>query len=209
MPGSRIALPVPPIRGGRIRRGLIAAGAGALLLLGAACEGSTDSHAPDTAEGSTAPEGSVANVESASSERPVLVAAAVSAAPAVDSVPPLPDWVTKRLEADPPQLSLSYPAQGATFTESYVMFSGKAEPGSIVAAGPYETKADQHGQWNIGLVLSAGQNTATFSTTSEEGVETRESVTVHYQGKYKDHASGDSSKHGTKDHDGKICPIKE
>lgn len=203
MPVSRISIPARPIRGGRIRRGLIAASAGALLLFGAACTGGADEPAPEAAESAD----TVANIEVAAPAQPVLVAGAVSAAPAVDAGATLPDWVTARLEAEPPKLALTYPAQGSTFTESYVMFSGQAEPGSIIAAGPFETKADQHGQWNIGLVLSAGQNTATFSTTSEEGVETKESVTVHLKPKYDSYASkyGD----GTKDHDGKICPIKE
>lgn len=195
-------MPLSSARGGRVRRGLIAAGAGALLLLGTACTGGSNETAPEAESPDT-----VANIEAAVPEQPVLVAGAVSAAPAVDTATTLPDWVTQRLEADPPKLALNYPAQGTTFTESYVMFSGKAEPGSTVAAGPYETKADQHGQWNIGLVLSNGQNTATFSTTSEEGVETRESVTVHYQGK----SNSYDSKHGdgVKDHDGKLCPLKE
>ncbi len=190
MPASRIALPVPPVRGARIRRGLIAATAGALLLLGAACTGGT-SEADPPAE---APD-SVANVDTTTPERPQLVAGAVSSAAAVDSAPALPEWVTARLEAPPPQLALTYPAEGSTVTESYVMFSGKAEPGSTVASGPFETKADAHGQWNIGLVLSAGQNVATFSTTSTEGVETKESVTVHFKPKdsHNKHKSGDGS----------------
>jgi hypothetical protein len=186
---------------------LIAASAGAFLLLGAACGGSTASDTPEGADGSA---DTVANIETVAPEQPVLVAGAVSAAPAVDTGATLPDWVTQRLDADPPKLALNYPGEGTTFTESYVMFSGNAEPGSTIAAGPFETKADQHGQWNIGLVLSAGQNVATFSTTSDEGVETKESVTVHFKPKQGTYASTDGSKHdGTKDHDGKICPLKQ
>jgi len=175
MLAPRVFVPARPNRGARVRRGLMAVSAGALLLLGAACTAGTSAD-PIAAEGTTE---TAANIEASTPDRPVLVAAAVSQAPAVDSAPALPDWVTTRLEADPPQLALTYPAEGSTVTESYILFSGKAEPGSIVAAGPYEAKADAHGQWNIGLVLTSGQNVATFSTTSEDGVETRESVTVH------------------------------
>lgn len=185
MSDHRVFLPARPIRGrpnrgSLLRRGLIAATAGALVLLGAACGGSASTDTPEAATGSAE---TAANIETTAPEPPVLVAAAISEAAAEPGGAELPSWVTARLEAEPPALALTYPAEGSTVTESYMVFSGKAEPGSLVAAGPYETKADEHGQWNIGLVLSAGQNVATFSTTSKEGVETKESVTVHLKPK--------------------------
>ena len=178
-----------------MRRAVVAVSAGAILLLGAACAASEDGHAAD--------EGAAGDFAAALSDGAPLdggsegapdgvVAPAIAEAP---SAPALPDWVVAKLEADPPKLALSYPAEGATFSESYITFSGKAEPGSTVWAGPYEAKADDLGQWSIGLVLSAGQNVATFSTTSEEGVETKESVTVHFKPK----DGFDGSKDGVKD----------
>lgn len=183
-----------PPRGDRVRRGAVAAIGGALLLLGAACSGAAPAAEPavDPASADQA-----TNIEANSPARSVLVASAAAEAP---SAPALPDWVTARLEADPPALALTYPAEGATVTDSYILFSGKAEPGSTVAAGPFETKADAHGQWSIGLVLSAGQNVATFSTTSEDGVETKDSVTVHYKPPHQ--VAGDVDEHQTKPHDG-------
>ena len=189
----RVFVPSRPLRGSRIRRAVVATAAGALLVLGAACNSSA---AIEDSEAGDQPIDGAANIgDSPSAEPAVLVASASSEVVEDASAPALPDWVVAKLEAGSPTLVLSYPAEGATVSDSYIQFSGKAEPGSTVAAGPYETKADASGQWSIGLVLSEGQNVATFTATSEDGVETKQSVTVHF----KPHDSFVGKYDGTKD----------
>ena len=191
----RVFLSARPPRGLRVRRAAVASAAAVLLLLGAAC---SNSEAPNS-EATAPSDDSVATLADPEAGTPIqgVVASAISEAPPAS--PSLPGWVTAKLDADPPPLA--WPKEGATFTESYVLFSGKAEPGSIVAAGPFEAKADNFGQWSLGLVLTAGQNVATFTTISNEGVETKESVTVHFKPQYEDkHNYVKDGEHADKDH---------
>jgi hypothetical protein len=165
------------LRINRINRAALGIAAGAILLLGSACGASpATGDAPATDDAVAAIDGDGTIVEPGSAP---IVSAAVSEAPAVDE-PALPAWVIEKLNEPPPPLALTYPAEGQTFTTSYVVFSGKAEPGSTVAAGPYETKADEYGQWNMGLFLGEGQNVATFTVTDEDGNEITKKVTVNF-----------------------------
>ncbi|MDA0353702.1 MAG: hypothetical protein O3A10_16065 [Chloroflexi bacterium] len=182
MPMPRVFKPQRPPRVRRLRRAAVGSAAAALLLFGAACATTSDAATRTGQDGGPAADtvAALAGSEPGVSSQGI-VEGAVSAAPAVEVAAPLPDWVARRLEAGPPTLALTSPAPGAVFSESYVVFSGQAAPGSVVAAGPFQDKADASGYWSIGLVLTAGQNIATFTTTSEEGEVTKESVTVHFK----------------------------
>lgn len=217
MSQNPVRVPARPPRGTRVRHATFGIAAGLLLMLGAACGGGSDSESSDAStaaiDDGAAGIQTVANLSAAGPEgRPVLVAGAISEAPAIAEPATMPAWVTTKLAAPAPQLALNYPAQGSTFTDSYVVFSGKADPGATVAAGPFVTEADTSGNWSLGLVLSAGQNTATFTTESDLGIESKESVTVHHQPKQTAYASkGDLKPHSgyvKGDHDGNICPLK-
>ena len=81
---------------------------------------------------------------------------------------------------DPPDLVILFPENGQHFDRKEVVFEGRAEPGSKVAAGPYVADQHDHGNWRIVLVLSEGANKVTFTATDEAGNKTHASVTVHY-----------------------------
>ena len=82
---------------------------------------------------------------------------------------------------DPPDLALLYPEDGQHFEKKEVVFEGKAEPGAIVAAGPYVAESDDEGNWRIVLVLGAGANEVKFTATDPAGNHSYAVITVHYE----------------------------
>lgn len=201
MPKSRIYLPVPVPRGSRHWRAALAAAVGSLLLVGSACVETADVAPTDATEEPEAqgaifpydgskPEGFGAvdvlgqKVTLIEGEWTRLEGHDTEVATARDREQ-APDWVTSKLaeDSEPPKLGLSWPVEGTTVKDSYVVFSGTADPGATVSAGAYSAVADEHGEWSIGLVLSGGDNTATFHTVDEHGIGSTKSVTVYFESK--------------------------
>ena len=82
----------------------------------------------------------------------------------------------------PPQLTVTYPAQGARITESPVQFRGTIEPGcTLVAAGTYPVTVAANGVWAITLFLDPGSNVAVFDAFDAAGNQTTVNRQVHYE----------------------------
>jgi len=82
---------------------------------------------------------------------------------------------------DPSDLAILYLEDGQHFEKKEVVFEGKAEPGAIVAAGPYVAGSDDEGNWRIVLVLGAGANEVKFTATDAAGNHSYAVITVHYE----------------------------
>jgi len=75
-----------------------------------------------------------------------------------DEKPP----VTEPADLTPPALAILHPIDGQVFSTKEVVFEGTTEVGARVFAGPYEAEVRHDGSWRIVLLLSPGQNLATF-----------------------------------------------
>jgi len=94
----------------------------------------------------------------------------------------LPPDVTSATVADevPPDLTITYPENGAKVTEGSLRFEGITEPGAVVAAGPYVADVGEDGHWSIVLLLNPGGNLASFTSTDVAGNVAEASVSVTY-----------------------------
>ena len=197
---SPMSLPSRVRRKPRVVRAALAAAVGGLLLLGSAC---VEASEVGDVEPSDVGEPSVALFAGDSSKgvdwesldvngrRATLIEGewtspdeSASAAVA-DAEPELPEWVKAKLESSSelPKLKLISPESGAFVEDSYVLFSGFAEPGATVVAGPFSAVANDDGVWSLGLIVSGGKNVVTFSTTNEDGVGLTASVTIYFESK--------------------------
>lgn len=151
---------------------------GALLLLGSAVGIAlvSDSTPPAT----TLPPTTTTTPVGTSS--PAQVAPVVPVTPTTAYVPPTttptapPTTVAADLE--PPHIAITFPEEGATFSEKTLTFEGVTEPGARVFAGRYEAEVDAAGKWHIALILSEGSNVARFVARDEAGNESTAAVTV-------------------------------
>jgi hypothetical protein len=87
---------------------------------------------------------------------------------------------TEATDETAPALSITFPENGATVTKETLRFEGTTEPGSVVAAGPYQAEVDSEGRWSIVLLLNPGGNLASFTATDAAGNTTTASVSVTY-----------------------------
>lgn len=111
---------------------------------------------------------------------PEVLPPPVTEEPTTTAVPTTTEAPTTTLDATPPELSITSPADGAHFEEKTVTFSGTTEPGAtVVAGGKWEAPVNAEGQWSIQLVLSAGANGASFVATDAAGNESTARITVH------------------------------
>ena len=202
MSTSHVSLESRIRRGPPVVRAALAAAVGGLLLLGSAC---VESPEADGARPSDVGEPSVASFETDGSKgldwesldlsgrRVTLIEGewtrvderASEVVLAAVGEPRMPEWVTSKLEsrAELPKLKLLSPESGALVKDSYVVFSGLAEPGATVVAGPFSAVANDDGVWSLGLVVSGGKNVVTFGSTNEDGVGLTASVTVYLESK--------------------------
>lgn len=68
-----------------------------------------------------------------------------------------------------PKIEVVEPINGAVFHEKSITFRGVTEPGAKVMAGPYQAEVDAKGSWAITLLLSPGENKATFKAIDQAG----------------------------------------
>lgn len=73
-------------------------------------------------------------------------------------------------KAEPPELAILYPENGAKVDDEKMVFEGKATPGARVFAGKWEADVNDDGGWRIVLLLEPGTQTATFRAESDGGV---------------------------------------
>jgi hypothetical protein len=161
---------------------LAGSGAAAAVVVAAMFTPSPD---PDVA--TTLPESTVITTEAPITETTVKPSPEPEALPppviepTTTEAPVTTEAPTTTLDATPPELSITSPADGDHFEENVVSFSGKTEPGAtVVAGGKWEASVTEEGQWSIQLVLSAGANGASFVATDAAGNETSARITVHY-----------------------------
>lgn len=100
------------------------------------------------------------------------------AAPIVDSGAAEP--ATEVADTDAPPIVITFPANGQSFDEDVIRFTGTTEPGAAVMAGPYAADVDVEGNWSIVLILSNGSNRAVLTASDEAGNESTADVTVVY-----------------------------
>jgi hypothetical protein len=81
-------------------------------------------------------------------------------------------------EGAPPELSITFPEDGAHFKDDRLVFKGTATPGSMVMAGKYAADIDDAGNWAIKLILEPGGNKAVFRAENDFGV-AEAAVVVH------------------------------
>jgi hypothetical protein len=203
-------VPTPP-SASRIRRTVLTALAGAgLLLLGVACDGAAPGDEPNddaatAAEAGdnqqqplvalTAAHGPIAEGESAPIEVTIEQPGAEPIAGVATNVSATTADVT------PPGFAITSPVPGSKVNESYWLFQGVSEPGATIAAGPFETVADEKGHWSIALVLNVGQNVAVLTATDEAGNATEKTVTVSLEDKLHDKKDGSHKETGSSEHD--------
>lgn len=87
---------------------------------------------------------------------------------------------TEVADTDAPPIVITFPANGQSFDEDVIRFTGTTEPGAAVMAGPYAADVDVEGNWSIVLILSNGSNRAVFTASDEAGNESTADVTVVY-----------------------------
>ena len=82
------------------------------------------------------------------------------------------------VDATPPALAITYPADGAVLADKVVTFRGTTEPGAAVFAGPYQAEVGPDGSWSLVLVLSEGSNRVRFQAWDAAGNRAAAEVTV-------------------------------
>lgn len=88
---------------------------------------------------------------------------------------------TPVIDAQPPDLTITSPSDGATVITGTVQFRGTTEPGArVIAAGRWEADVDENGEWEIILGVVSGSNIATFTAIDAAGNETTAQVTIIY-----------------------------
>ncbi len=80
-----------------------------------------------------------------------------------------------------PEIVIIEPVDGTVFNEKTITFRGETEPGTKVFGGKYEADVDSEGRWAIKLVLSPGENHATFKAIDAAGNIGKASVLVIYK----------------------------
>ncbi len=100
-----------------------------------------------------------------------------------ETVETAPDVVEPEPEPDvtAPEIVIIEPVDGTVFKEKTITFRGETEPGAKVLAGKYAADVTDDGHWAIKLVLSPGENRATFRAIDEAGNVGEASVMVVYQ----------------------------
>ncbi|MBT8246574.1 MAG: hypothetical protein KJN73_02080 [Acidimicrobiia bacterium] len=73
-------------------------------------------------------------------------------------------------KAEPPELAILYPENGAKVDDEKMVFEGETTPGARVFAGKWEADVNDDGAWRIVLVLEPGTQTAKFRAESDGGV---------------------------------------
>lgn len=68
-----------------------------------------------------------------------------------------------------PNIEVIEPINGAVFHEKSITFRGVTEPEAKVMAGKYQAEVDAEGNWAITLLLSPGENKATFKAIDKAG----------------------------------------
>ena len=79
-----------------------------------------------------------------------------------------------------PEITITFPGDGAVVTDRVIEFTGQTEPGALVTSGNYSAEVDEEGNWSIVLVLLEGGNRAFFTASDEAGNEETAQVTVVY-----------------------------
>ncbi len=142
---------------------------------------------PDPEVATTLPESTVVTTEAPITETTVKPSPEPEALPppvtepTTTEAPATTEAPTTTLDATPPGLTITSPADGAHVEENVVTFSGETEPGAtVIAGGKWDAGLTEEGHWSIQLVLSAGANGASFVATDAAGNETSARITVHY-----------------------------
>jgi hypothetical protein len=73
-------------------------------------------------------------------------------------------------KAEPPELVILYPEDGAKVDDEKMVFEGETTPGAEVFAGPWKADVKDDGSWRIMLILEPGTQTAKFRAETDGGV---------------------------------------
>ena len=73
-------------------------------------------------------------------------------------------------EAEPPELVILHPEDGAKVDDKKLVFEGETTPGARVFAGKWEADVDENGAWRIVLFLEPGTQVAKFKAETDGGV---------------------------------------